>query len=37
MGFRAYIIEKLRKLTANHYQLHGYSNEANYLNSFQTG
>ena len=32
MGFRAHIMEKIRVLVGNHYQLYGYSNGANYLN-----
>ena len=37
MGFRAHIMEKIRILVENHYQLHGHSNGANYLKSLQTG
>ena len=37
MGFRAYIMEKIRVLVGNHYQLHGHSNGANYMKSLRTG
>lgn len=37
MGFRAHIMEKIRVLVGNHYQLHGHSNGASYLKSLRTG
>ena len=36
IGFRAHIMKKIRVLIGNHHQLHGYSNEANYLKLFWT-
>ena len=36
-GFYAYIMEKIRVLIGNHYQLDGHTNGVNYLQSLRTG